>query len=164
LKILGIDPGYATLGFGIIERKANKSEPLVYGAIKTDSDDDLLTRYMFLADELQEIIDEFDPDHAGVEKLYFNENVKTAINVAQARGVVLLVLKQNDLVVEEFTPIEIKKGVTGYGRAKKGQVQKMVKSLLGLKEIPKPDDAADALGAAICAGQTLGYEKKYAQK
>ena len=158
--ILGIDPGYATLGYGVIKKKGNQFKELTHGAIRTSADKDLLTRYMTLSDDLQEIIDEYQPTRCGIEKLYFNKNVKTAINVAQARGVVLLLLKQNDLVVEEFTPGEIKKGVTGYGRAGKKQVQKMVKALLGLPKIPRPDDASDALAVAMCSGQSRSFEQQ----
>ena len=159
MRILGIDPGYATLGYGVVDREGSKFKEITYGAITTSSDEDLFTRYMILAEEIQELIDKYNPTHAGVEKLYFNKNVKTAINVAQARGVILLLLRQNDLIVEEFTPIQIKQGVTGYGRADKKQVQKMIQTLLNLKEIPKPDDASDALGVALCCGQKTGFEK-----
>ena len=150
MKILGIDPGYAILGWGIIEKTGNKFRPIDYGAITTDKDMPMPERLQVLYDELREIIREHDPVVASIEKLFFNTNTTTAINVGQARGVAILACVQGDLQVAEYTPLEIKQALVGYGRADKKQVQFMVKTMLNLKEVPKPDDTADALAAAIC--------------
>ena len=150
MKILGIDPGYAILGWGIIEKTGNKFRPIDYGAITTDKDMPMPERLQVLYDELREIIREHDPEVASIEKLFFNTNTTTAINVGQARGVAILACVQGDLQVAEYTPLEIKQALVGYGRADKKQVQFMVKTMLNLKEVPKPDDTADALAAAIC--------------
>jgi len=149
--ILGIDPGIADTGYGVISDDKGKLTCLTYGSIKTSPKDDLITRLNCLHIELDKIIRKYKPDLASVEELFFSKNVKTALIVGQARGVILLTLKQNKLSVFEFKPSQVKQAVSGYGAAKKDQVQKMVKVLLGLKEIPKPDDAADALAIAICA-------------
>jgi len=151
LIIIGIDPGYARCGYGVIEKKGSRFSALEYGCIETSKKAPLLERYFQIEETLNEIINDFEIDVFSIEKLFFNKNVKTAIEVAQARGIMLLVAHKHNLIIKEFTPIEIKLGVTGYGRAEKNQVQKMVKNLLSLSEIPKPDDTADALAAAICA-------------
>lgn len=155
MKILGIDPGIADTGWGVIEKnKKGEIKCLAYGSIKTSSKDDLISRLEKLNTELNSLIKEFKPEYAGVEQLFFNKNVKTALIVGQARGVVLLTLKLNKLKLCEFTPLQVKQAVSTYGRASKLQVQKMVKMLLGLKEIPYPDDAADALAVAICVASS----------
>lgn len=148
--ILGIDPGIADTGYGIIKDEGGKLTCLKYGSIKTQSGLDLSLRLKLLYEELGEIIDEYVPEEAAVEKIFFNKNVKTALIVGQARGVVLLLLKQKNLPLSEYTPGQIKQSVASYGKADKRQVQKMVKLILGLKTLPQPDDAADALAAAIC--------------
>jgi crossover junction endodeoxyribonuclease RuvC len=149
--ILGIDPGIADTGYGVIKEEGSRLSCLVYGSIKTSSKDDLITRLDILHRELTKIIKKYKPDLASVEELFFNKNVRTALIVGQARGVVLLTLKQNKLPIIEFTPSQVKQAVSAYGQASKKQVQKMVKLILNLKEIPYPDDAADALAMAICA-------------
>jgi crossover junction endodeoxyribonuclease RuvC len=157
--IIGIDPGYHRTGYGIIEKKGNRFEALEYGCIETSPKKTLLERYFDIEEVLNQILDDFSIDIFSIEKLFFNNNVKTAIEVAQARGIMLLVAHKHDLIIREFTPIQIKQGVTGYGRAEKSQVQKMVKSLLSLSEIPKPDDTADALATAICAANSNNYKE-----
>ena len=149
--ILGVDPGIADTGYGVICDEGGKISCLAYGSIKTSPKDDLVTRLDRLNYELDRIIKKYQPQLASVEELFFSKNVKTALTVGQARGVILLTLKQNNLPIFEFKPSQIKQAVTCYGAANKGQVQKMVQMLLKLKEIPKPDDAADALAMALCA-------------
>ena len=149
--ILGIDPGLADTGFGIITNQSGKLTCLDYGSIKTDSKTDLIDRLDIIHKKLTGLIKKYRPELIAVEQIFFCKNVKTALLVGQARGVILLTSKQTDLIIKEFTPLQIKQAVSGYGRASKEQVQKMVKLILNLKEIPKPDDAADALAIAICA-------------
>lgn len=149
--ILGVDPGIADCGYGVISESGGKISCLAYGSIKTSSKDNLITRLDILHRELDKIIKKYQPDIASVEELFFSKNVKTALTVGHARGVILLTFKQNNLNFLEFKPSQVKQGVTCYGAANKGQVQKMVQMLLKLKEIPKPDDAADALAIAMCA-------------
>ncbi len=149
--ILGIDPGIADTGYGVVKEGSGKLLCLCYGTIKTKPTDDLITRLDILHRELDKIIKKYQPGLASIEQLFFNKNVRTALIVGQARGVVLLTLKQNNIPICEFTPSQIKQAVSAYGKANKKQIQKMVKLILGLEEIPQPDDAADALAAAICA-------------
>lgn len=149
--ILGIDPGIADTGFGVIREEGSKLTCITYGSIKTSPKLDLISRLELLHKELDEIIKKYKPGLAAVEQLFFNKNVRTALIVGQARGVALLTIKQNKLPITEFTPLQVKQAVSSYGKASKMQVQKMVKLILGLEEIPKPDDAADALAIAICA-------------
>jgi crossover junction endodeoxyribonuclease RuvC len=149
--ILGVDPGIADTGYGVISDDGGKISCLDYGSIKTSSKDDLITRLDILHRELDKIIKKYQPDVVSVEELFFSKNVKTALVVGHARGVILLTFKQNNLKFLEFKPSQVKQGVTCYGAANKSQVQKMVQRLLKLKEIPKPDDAADALAIAMCA-------------
>ncbi len=148
--ILGIDPGFAIVGYGIVSYDGNKFKALEYGAITTDSKEDMFLRFKKIHDELSEIIDRTKPDAMAIEELFFNSNQKTAINVAQARGVLLLSALNKDIPIFEYTPLQVKQATVGYGRAEKGQVQQMVKMLLGLEKIPKPDDTADALAIAVC--------------
>lgn len=145
MKILGIDPGIGICGFGLIE----DSKPIDFGVVTTVIGAPLPARLKELYEGLSEIFDELKPDVVSVEKLFFSKNVTTGISVAEARGLVLLVAEQHNIPVFEYTPNEIKKTLTGYGSAKKGQVQDMVKLHLELEERPRPDDAADALAAAI---------------
>jgi len=149
--ILGIDPGIADTGYGVIKAEGSKLSCLIYGTIKTKPSADLITRLESLHLELDKIIKKYQPDLAAVEQLFFNKNVRTALIVGQARGVVLLTLKQNKLSIIDYTPSQVKSAVAAYGQASKKQVQKMVKLILNLKDIPQPDDAADALAVAICA-------------
>ena len=158
MKIIGIDPGTGIMGFGVIEVLASGKVALVdAGVIRTPVKEDDAVRLQTIFEELNDIIAQTKPDAMAIEKLYFAKNVTTAITVAQARGVALLAGKQAGLMIHEYTPMQIKQGITGYGRADKSQIQEMVRIILGLKEVPKPDDCADALAAAItCAPE---YEK-----
>lgn len=154
-RILGIDPGTGILGFGVIEVDS-KNQPLLVdaGVIRTPVKEDDAIRLQTIYEELIDIITNTKPQIMAVEKLFFAQNVTTAMTVAQARGVVLLVGQQNGLELHEYTPLQIKQALTGYGRADKKQMQEMVKIILGLKEVPKPDDCADALATAICHNMT----------
>lgn len=156
--ILGIDPGTAAIGFGLIE-KDKKLSLIEYGCIKTQTDLTTAERLNKLHKELILIIKKYKPNTVAVEDIFFFKNLKTAIKVSQARGVVLLTAAEAGLPVFEYTPLQIKQATTSYGRAEKIQVQKMVKLLLNLKEIPKPDDAADALAIAICCANSINNLK-----
>jgi len=156
MRILGIDPGTGILGFGVIDvDKSSKMKLVDAGVIRTPVHEDDSVRLLTIFNELKSIINEFKPEVMSVEKLFFSRNVTTAMTVSQARGVVLLLGMQHELELHEYTPMQIKQAVTGYGKADKKQIQEMVRVLLQLKEIPKPDDAADALAAAICCSMTL---------
>ncbi len=156
MRILGIDPGTGILGFGIIDIDAkNKAHLVDAGVIRTAVHEDTSVRLLTIYDELSSIIKEFNPRVMAVEKLFFAQNVTTAMTVAQARGVVLLLGKQHNMELHEYTPLQIKQALTGYGRADKKQIQEMVRVILGLKEIPKPDDCADALATAICCNMSI---------
>ncbi|MDR1135273.1 MAG: crossover junction endodeoxyribonuclease RuvC [Clostridiales Family XIII bacterium] len=160
MKILGIDPGYAILGYGFIEMKAGRFSLLEYGTVSTESGTAMPERLKRIYSRLMELIYEFEPDVAAVEELFFNSNAKTALLVGQARGAAILACVNSGLEIHEYTPLQIKQGLTGYGRADKNQIQLMVKTLLGVKETPKPDDAADALAAAICHANSSNYLDK----
>jgi len=150
MLIIGIDPGTATTGFGLVRDTLAGIEVVDYGVIVTAASERPEVRLQQLFDELNRIMLLYKPQSGAGEKLFFQRNVSSAISVGQARGVALLVLAQNSIPVGEYTPLEVKQAVTGYGGADKNQVQQMVKALLGLESIPKPDDAADALAIAIC--------------
>lgn len=155
--ILGIDPGLATTGYGIINETRNKKqeiELIVCGCINTSSKFSTIERLEKIYRELKKIIKKYKPDKIAVEELFFAKNVKTALKVGEARGVILLTIKQASVPFSEFTPLQVKQAITGYGRASKQQIQKMIKVLLKLQEIPKSDDAADALAVAITCAQT----------
>ena len=156
MRIIGIDPGYAIMGWGIVDYVGNKFTTVDYGAITTDAEMPTEKRLSIIYDELREIIDKYSPDEASVEKLFFNTNTTTEITVAEDRGIALLVCEQNNVALNEYTPLQIKMGLVGYGRAEKKQVQEMVKLILNLNEVPKPDDTADALAAAIFHAHTCG--------
>lgn len=147
--IIGIDPGTATTGYGIIKCK-KEAECLDYGVIKTSSKEKPKERLREIFNKTNNLIKKYNPRFLAVENVYFFKNAKTAIPVGQAKGVILLVAARKKIKVYEFTPLQIKMTITGYGKAKKKQVQKMIKKHLNLKEVPKPNDAADALGAAFC--------------
>jgi crossover junction endodeoxyribonuclease RuvC len=153
-RILGIDPGFARTGWGIIEA-GSRIDVVDYGCIETHKGMDYSDRLISLSKELNRIIKKHKPELAGVEQLFFVKNVKTGIQVGEARGIIILTLAQGKLPICEFTPLQIKQAVAGYGNADKGQVQRMVKTLLNLKTIPKPDDAADALAVAICTASSV---------
>ncbi|HTB49274.1 MAG TPA: crossover junction endodeoxyribonuclease RuvC [Verrucomicrobiae bacterium] len=149
MRILGIDPGTGILGFGVIEAAKGKAQLVDAGVIRTPVKEDDAVRLQTIFEELTDIIVQTKPTDMAVEKLFFAQNVTTAMTVAQARGVVLLAGQQAGLIIAEYTPLQIKQALTGYGRAEKQQIQEMVRVILQLKEIPKPDDCADALAAAI---------------
>ncbi|MBS3783676.1 MAG: crossover junction endodeoxyribonuclease RuvC [Anaerolineae bacterium] len=149
-RVLGIDPGTATTGYGVVEQDGNDLKALVSGVIRTASDQPTSVRLQIIHRELRSLAAEWEPDEAAVEELFFSNNVRTAMSVGQARGVAILALADAGLEVAEYTPLAIKQAVTGYGSADKAQMQEMVKMLLGLSERPRPDDAADALAVAIC--------------
>ncbi len=158
MRILGIDPGTGILGFGVIDATASNKVSLVdAGVIRTPVKQADSIRLKTIYDELRDIIAVNKPDVMSVEKLFFAQNVTTAMTVSQARGVVLLCGEQSGLNLFEYTPLQIKQAVTGYGRADKKQMQEMVKVILGLSEVPKPDDCADALATAICHSMTARF-------
>jgi crossover junction endodeoxyribonuclease RuvC len=163
--ILGLDPGTARLGWGVIDTgKANRSDAatcIAYGCIETDKTMNDSLRLLAIAQGLRKLIADYSPTLVGVEKLFFSNNQKTAMTVSQARGVVLLLLEEAAIPLLEFTPQQVKQGLTGYGKAEKTQIQKMVKLLLNLSELPKPDDAADALAIAITSAQVWETSQLY---
>ncbi len=156
MRILGIDPGYAILGYGIIDVKGNRFSVVDYGAILTDASMEMPIRLQALYSGLKELIHKYKPDEASIEELFFNNNAKTAILVGEARGVAVLACADGNLKIGEYTPLQIKQALVGYGRADKKQVQYMVKTMLNLESVPKPDDTADALAAAICHAHSAG--------
>ena len=156
MRILGIDPGYAILGWGVIDVVGNKFSVVDYGSILTDTSMEMPARLQVLYNELTELIHKYKPDDASIEQLFFNSNAKTAILVGEARGVAVLACANGNLNIGEYTPLQIKQALVGYGRADKKQVQYMVKTMLNLKAVPKPDDTADALAAAICHAHSAG--------
>jgi len=157
--VLGIDPGTARLGYGLVERQGSRLTMLDYGCLETVNDRPPAQRLLLIHEGIDELIETFHPQAMGVERLFFNKNVQTAMAVGQARGVVLLVAAQHGLPVLEYGPHEVKLAVTGYGRAPKDQVQRMVQMVLGMEQIPKPDDAADALAVAVCAAHALSMDQ-----
>ena len=160
MVILGIDPGYAIVGWGCVRYERARYTPLKFGAVITPAGMDFSRRLEVIYNELTVLFKDFQPDALAVEKLYFKNNQKTAIDVAQARGVILLAAKQNGVPAFEYTPLQVKSAVTGYGKAEKPQVMEMTRRLLGLKEAPKPDDTSDALAMAICHAQMGGTALK----
>lgn len=158
--ILGIDPGYAIVGYGVISFNGSCYKAIEFGAIFTEPDISLPERLEIIYNRIESIINRIKPDAISIESLYFQNNQKTAIMVAEARGVILLVAQMNKIKISEYTPLQVKTIVTGYGKAKKPQVMDMTKRLLRLKEMPKPDDTADALAIAICHANVCGSELK----
>ncbi len=148
--ILGIDPGFAIVGWGVIKTDGSRHKALAYGAINTPAHIPMETRLLSIFRELELIIDKYKPDVMSVEELFFNTNITTGIRVAEARGVIIMCAEKNGVAVKEYTPLQVKQSVVGYGRAEKRQVIMMVTKLLGLESAPKPDDTADALALAIC--------------
>ena len=155
MRILGIDPGTGILGFGVIDIIKGQPYLVDAGVIRTPAKQQDAIRLVTIYDELESVIRDTNPTEMVVEKLFFAQNVTTAMTVSQARGVVLLVGQQANLVIHEYTPLQIKQSLTGYGRADKKQIQEMVRVMLRLKEVPKPDDCADALAAALTHAQTV---------
>ncbi|GAE87053.1 crossover junction endodeoxyribonuclease RuvC [Acetivibrio straminisolvens] len=148
--IMGIDPGFAITGYGIVKYEGNRFTPVDYGAITTESSMELPKRLLILHNDLMEIIEKYKPAAISIEELFFNKNIKTALAVGHGRGVAVLAAAQSGIDVFEYTPIQVKQSIVGYGRAEKAQVQQMVKAILNLPAIPKPDDVADALAVAVC--------------
>ncbi len=152
--IMGIDPGFAITGFGIVKYEGNKFSVLDYGAVTTEASMKLSQRLLVLNNRLEELIQQHKPDAVAIEELFFNKNIKTALTVGHGRGVAVLAAARSGVDIFEYTPLQVKQSVVGYGRAEKAQIQQMVKALLNLKAIPKPDDVADALAVAICHGNS----------
>jgi crossover junction endodeoxyribonuclease RuvC len=148
--VLGIDPGTAITGYGLVREEGGQAAAVAYGAITTPSDLPLPDRLKLLHRDLAAVVEQYHPDQAAVEQLFFNKNVRTALAVGHARGVILLTLAQANMPIYEYTPLEVKQAVTGNGRADKKQVQQMITLLLSLSKVPKPDDVADALAIAVC--------------
>jgi len=154
--ILGIDPGLAIVGWGVLESVGGKIRPIAYGAITTPAHTDIEKRLLIIKNDLESIIDKYKPEQMAVEELFFTNNITTGIAVAQARGVILCTAHAMGVKISEYTPLQVKQAVVGYGRAEKHQVIAMVASILKLKKAPKPDDTADALAIAICHSQCSG--------
>jgi crossover junction endodeoxyribonuclease RuvC len=157
--VLGIDPGIADTGFGVLCYEGGKMTALDYGSIKTKAKVPLPDRLAEIYFELNKIIKKYQPEVVAIEQLFFCKNLKTATAVGQARGVVILAVAQHHLMIKEFTPLQVKLALTSYGKAEKSQIQQMVKLILKLREIPKPDDAADALAIAICGANSYALDK-----
>lgn len=156
MVILGIDPGYAIVGWGVIEYNHSKFRVLGYGAITTEAETPFPERLQNIYNDMCYIFNKYKPDVMSMEKLFYNSNQKTVIDVAQARGVITLAAQMNLKDIYEYTPLQVKQSVTGYGRAEKKQVMEMTKNILGLPSVPKPDDTADALAMAICHAHCSG--------
>lgn len=150
LRILGIDPGVATIGFGLVEADRNRYQLLRCGVITTPAHTSLASRLDQIYHDLSELLDAFQPDAVSIEELFFNTNITTGIAVAHGRGVILLACQQAGVKIFEYTPLQVKQAVVGYGRAEKKQVMEMVRRICNLKSAPKPDDAADAVALALC--------------
>ena len=159
MRILGIDPGYAIVGYGILDYEHGAFSVVGFGAITTPADLAFEKRLKMIYDDMTEIIHTYKPDEMGIEKLFFNTNEKTAIDVAQARGVTLLPAIMQNIPIYEYTPLQVKSSIVGYGIAEKKQVQEMTKTMLHLKEIPKPDDTADAVAIAITHGLSINTRR-----
>ena len=162
--ILGIDPGFATMGWGVIKSEKGNASVVDYGVVTTPKTESLPTRLAMLESGVKQLIDKFKPDEIALEELFFNTNITTAINVAQARGVILLTCVKECGRLYEYTPLQIKQALTGYGRAEKIQMQMMVKTFLRLDKIPRPDDAADALAVALTHNQTRRLKNPFGIK
>ncbi len=163
MRIIGLDPGTATTGYGILERKNGETKVLDYGCIRTAAGLDSNVRLNQIAEDLKEILEKWKPEHASVEKVYFKKNIKTAIDVAQARGVLIQKLTESGVSFNEYTPMEIKMAICGYGKADKQMVQQMIKTILNLKKEPKSDDAADAIAAAVCLANSISLKERMTQ-
>jgi crossover junction endodeoxyribonuclease RuvC len=159
MVILGIDPGTNRIGYGLLENKGRDLSLIKYGCIELKSDGSSKD-FVGLYDAIEDLIKKWNPDVMAIEKLFFFKNNKTVMQVSEARGIILLAGMKKGLLIKEFTPLQVKQAVSSYGRAQKREVQKMVRLILGLKEDPKPDDAADALAIAICCGNTNIYPQE----
>ena len=150
MRILGIDPGVAIVGFGVVDSEGGTQHMVQYGAINTPANTPLAARLVQIEQDLMELLDQFKPDEVAIEELFFSKNITTGIAVAHARGVILATVEKAGIPLYEYTPMQVKQAVVGYGLAEKNQVMDMTKRLLKLRSVPKPDDAADALAIAIC--------------
>lgn len=159
MRIIGIDPGTATTGYSIIENSAGKIQLLDYGCIKTKAGTPANLRLQQLAEDLTFLVKKWQPCTSSIEKLFFQKNIKTAMSVSEARGVIIHTLTMLGLEINEFTPLEIKSAVCGYGKADKIMIQQMIKIIFGMKTVPKPDDAADAIAAAVCLANSLALKQ-----
>jgi len=162
--ILGIDPGIAIMGYGIINHKGNRFEVIDYGAITTSSKMPTAERLKAIYQKLKILLNTYNPEAVAIEELFFNTNAKTAMLVGQARGVAILAAINQNKSIYEYTPLQIKQGVVGYGRADKKQVQEMIKMILKLEEVPKPDDVADALAIAVCHAHSGNFKELFEMK
>lgn len=160
MRILGIDPGIAIVGFGFIDKNGHKIVPVQYGCIETEAHTPPEQRLLTVYESAGALMDKYKPDEVALEKLFFNRNVTTAFAVGQARGVIILAAAQRGLPIAEYTPLQVKQAVVGYGKAEKRQVQEMVKMFLKLSAIPKPDDVADALAVAVCHAHSVVMKRK----
>lgn len=158
MVVFGIDPGYAIVGWGAISFKSNSYKALGYGSVQTHANTDFNARLEYIYNEIYSILNRCRPDALAIERLYYQSNQKTVIKVAQARGVIILAAQKLKIPIFEYTPLQVKTAVTGYGKAKKLQVMEMTRRLLNLAEVPKPDDTADALAIAICHAQAAGSQ------
>ncbi|MCB9799072.1 crossover junction endodeoxyribonuclease RuvC [Candidatus Nomurabacteria bacterium] len=158
--ILGIDPGFGRVGWGVVEKINGNWTHVAHGCIETFQDKTFLERLEQVSEQLRQVIEKYKPDHSAVEELFFSKNAKTVIDVAQARGVIMLTINQQGIPIMELTPLQVKQAIVGYGRAEKTQVQKMLKILLQLEKIPKQDDAADALAVAMACASQINFQKK----
>jgi crossover junction endodeoxyribonuclease RuvC len=159
MTILGIDPGFARTGYGIIEKEQNKLKVIDFGCLTTKASCDFASRLVQISDDLKILIEKFQPDHCAIEDLFFFKNLKTAIKVAAARGVLMVTPKKMGIDVFEYTPLQVKQAVTGYGKADKNQVMLMVKTLLSINQKIKLDDTSDALAVALCHSNSINYLK-----
>ncbi len=160
MRILGIDPGFAITGYSVIDYEGNKFKLITSGAIETKAGVSFPIRLKKIYDDIKMLVTEYKPDAISVEELFFNNNIKTGINVAQARGIVLLVGCQEQIPTYEYTPLQVKQAVVGYGRAEKKQVQKMVQSILKVEKVPKLDDITDSMAIAICHAHSAKFSQK----
>ncbi|MCG7410355.1 crossover junction endodeoxyribonuclease RuvC [Paenibacillus sp. ACRRX] len=158
MRILGIDPGIAIVGFGFVDKQGSRITPVQFGSIQTESTTAPEVRLLQVFEATEQLLDQFKPDAMAVEKLFFNRNVTTAFSVGQARGVTILAAAKRGIPIAEYTPMQVKQAIVGYGKAEKKQVQEMVKLFLKLKTVPKPDDVADALAIAICHAHSSGLQ------
>ncbi len=153
MRILGLDPGIAIVGFGVIDAEKGGFHHVIHGAIRTEAGLPLSRRLEIIYEDLNQLLDDVEPDAVAIEELFFNTNITTGISVAHGRGILLLGCRQKQVPIFEYTPLQVKQSVVGYGRAEKKQVMDMVRRMLHLEEVPKPDDAADALAIALCHGR-----------
>ncbi|MFC7681296.1 crossover junction endodeoxyribonuclease RuvC [Paenibacillus sp. GCM10028914] len=160
MRIMGIDPGIAIVGFGFVDKVGSKVTPVQYGCIQTEAHTPDEDRLKYVYEAMVQLIDKYQPEAVAFEKLFFNRNVTTAMSVSQARGVLILAAAQRGLPIAEYTPMQVKQAIVGYGKAEKKQVQEMVRMFLKLQAVPKPDDVADALAVAICHAHSYTLNSK----